>query len=197
MCIDIYKNRIEITSPGGMVTGKVVEKTIDKIIASERRNPVIADLFARMKFMERRGSGLKKITEKTNLLFGDNRNHVEFYSDNDYFKVTIFNANYQENIALFDDALINDSTNNSTNDSTNDQTNDYGYMIKLSDTEKAIIELLKENKFITIKKMSCILLKDISTIKKSIHRLKIEGIIIREGNNKNGKWLIKEAIKKH
>lgn len=47
-----------------------------------------------MKFMERRGSGLKKITDKTNALFKDEQTHVEFYSDNSYFKVIIYNANY-------------------------------------------------------------------------------------------------------
>ena len=92
--VDIYDNRIEVTSPGSMFSGKKIHKTIDKVVASERRNPVIADVFARMKFMERRGSGLKKITDKTNALFKDEQTHVEFYSDNSYFKVIIYNANY-------------------------------------------------------------------------------------------------------
>ena len=34
-------------------------------IRSMRRNPVIADLFHRMKYMERRGSGLRKIVSET------------------------------------------------------------------------------------------------------------------------------------
>ena len=33
-----------------------------------RRNPVIADLFHRMKYMERRGSGLRKIVSETEKL---------------------------------------------------------------------------------------------------------------------------------
>ena len=35
-----------------------------------RRNPVIADLFHRMKYMERRGSGLRKIVSETEKLPG-------------------------------------------------------------------------------------------------------------------------------
>lgn len=55
--IDMYDDRLEITSPGGMYGGKPIqERKLDEI-ESERRNPVIADLFHRMKFMERRGSG--------------------------------------------------------------------------------------------------------------------------------------------
>lgn len=96
VCLDIYDDRIEITSPGSMFSGKYIEKTVDQVVASERRNPVIADVFARMKFMERRGSGLKKITDKTNALFDDGRSHVEYYSDTSYFKVTIYNANYEK-----------------------------------------------------------------------------------------------------
>ena len=39
-------------------------------IRSMRRNPVIADLFHRMKYMERHGSGLRKIVSKTEKLPG-------------------------------------------------------------------------------------------------------------------------------
>ena len=167
--IDIYENRIEVTSPGGMITGKTIDKSIDKIIASERRNPVIADIFSRMKFMERRGSGLKKITEKTNLLFGDNDNHVEFYSDNDYFKVIIHNANYKNK------ELFNENS-----------------PIKLSKTENDIINLIIKDEHITRQNISIILKKDISTIKKAITRLKKVGYVYREGSKKNGKWIINE-----
>lgn len=93
VCVDIYDDRIEVTSPGSMFSGEHIEKTVDRVVASERRNPVIADIFARMKFMERRGSGLKKMTGRTNALFHDGQNHVTFYSDNNYFRVTIGNAN--------------------------------------------------------------------------------------------------------
>ena len=40
----------------------VQERDIDKI-PSKRRNPVIADIFDRLKYMERRGSSFKKIRE--------------------------------------------------------------------------------------------------------------------------------------
>lgn len=42
------------------MSGAIDDKDIDEI-TSARRNPVIADLFHRMKYMERRGSGLQKI----------------------------------------------------------------------------------------------------------------------------------------
>ena len=55
--INMYDDRLEISSPGGMFDGKAVQEHTIADIGSMRRNPVIADLFHRMKFMERRGSG--------------------------------------------------------------------------------------------------------------------------------------------
>ena len=34
------------------------------------------------------------MTDRTNKLFNDGKNHVEFCSDDGFFQVTIFNANY-------------------------------------------------------------------------------------------------------
>lgn len=59
--IDMYDDRLEIWSPGGMFDGRLIQNCDIKNIGSFRRNPIIADLFHRMRFMERRGSGLKKL----------------------------------------------------------------------------------------------------------------------------------------
>lgn len=59
--IDIFDDRMEVYSPGGMFDGSIVQELDTDNVASKRRNPVIADIFSRMHFMERRGSGFKKI----------------------------------------------------------------------------------------------------------------------------------------
>lgn len=51
--IDMYDDRLEIYFPGGMYRGKPIQECGLDEIDSVRRNPVIADLFHRMKFMER------------------------------------------------------------------------------------------------------------------------------------------------
>lgn len=175
--VDIYDNRIEITSPGSMFSGKRIDKTIDRVVVSERRNPVLADVFARMRFMERRGSGLKKITDKTNALFGDGKSHVEFYSDNNFFKVIIYNANY----GIEDSADEKSSTVNSTVNST----------VKLSKTERSIIEFIEEDADVTIEAIALRLGKTESTIKKAIKKLKAKEIVVRVGADKTGFWQIK------
>ena len=93
--IDIFDDRMEIYSPGGMPDGSFVQNLDTDHISSKRRNPVIADMFSRMNYMERRGSGFKKIKE-------DYRNAVnyrpeldpKFYSDISSFIVTLYNLNY-------------------------------------------------------------------------------------------------------
>ncbi|MDO5297438.1 MAG: ATP-binding protein, partial [bacterium] len=61
--IDIFDDRLEIYSPGGMVDGSTLLDKDLLSIPSKRRNPVIADIFSRLNYMERRGSGFKKIFE--------------------------------------------------------------------------------------------------------------------------------------
>ena len=93
--IDMFDDRVEITSPGGMFEGGVIQNKDLSAITSARRNPVIADLFHRMKFMERRGSGLRKIIEETAKLPGySDEMKPEFTSTPSNFKVVLKNLNY-------------------------------------------------------------------------------------------------------
>lgn len=59
--IDLFDDRLEIYSPGGMYDGSKVQDRDIMHIPSKRRNPIIADIFNRLKYMDRRGSGFKKI----------------------------------------------------------------------------------------------------------------------------------------
>jgi len=63
--IDIYEDRLEVMSPGGMFDGgaPIQERRNLRAIGSSRRNPVVADVFNRLEYAERRGSGLKKILD--------------------------------------------------------------------------------------------------------------------------------------
>ena len=81
-------------------------------------------------------------------------------------------------IPLFD--FRKRKTNNSTIDST----------IRLSETQVAILTLIKENKYITTNEISDKLNKELSTIKKSIKVLKDVGILARIGTNRTGYWEI-------
>lgn len=93
--IDIYDDRLTISSPGGMADGTRIQERDISNISSTRRNPVLADVFARLGYMERQGSGFKKITEAYYAAH-NYRAELEpkFYSDGISFQVTLYNLNY-------------------------------------------------------------------------------------------------------
>ena len=59
--IDIYDDRMEIYSPGGMPDGSIIQDRDPLTVPSTRRNPVLADVLNRLGYMERKGSGFGKI----------------------------------------------------------------------------------------------------------------------------------------
>lgn len=61
--IDIYDDRLEIYSPGGMPDGSNIQERDPVTVPSTRRNPVLADVFNRLGYMERKGSGFAKILD--------------------------------------------------------------------------------------------------------------------------------------
>ena len=93
--IDMFDDRIELYSPGGMVDGTNIQDRDIMKVPSKRRNPVIADIFARLNYMERRGSGFKKIIEDYQFQpkYTD-KVHPIFQSENDAFYLTLWNMNY-------------------------------------------------------------------------------------------------------
>ena len=93
--LTFFDDRMEIFSPGGMYDGSLVQELDTDHVPSRRRNPIIADIFSRMNYMERRGSGFKKIKEDYHTAV-NYRPEVEpkFYSTATSFWVTLYNLNY-------------------------------------------------------------------------------------------------------
>lgn len=95
--IDIYDDRLTIHSPGGMADGSRIQERDISNIASTRRNPVLADVLGRLGYMERQGSGFKKITEAYRAAYNYRAElDPKFYSDVTSFQVTLFNLNYAQ-----------------------------------------------------------------------------------------------------
>ena len=93
--IDIYDDRLTITSPGGMVDGSRIQDRNLYSVSSTRRNPILADVFGILGYMERQGSGFRKIRETYHAAYHYRDGlEPEFYSDKNSFQVTLFNLNY-------------------------------------------------------------------------------------------------------
>ena len=93
--IDMYDDRMEVYSPGGMFDGRLIQQLNPLTVPSKRRNPLLADFFHRLKLMERRGSGMKKIIGEYKRFENlENYHAPEFRSNATEFHVTLWNLNY-------------------------------------------------------------------------------------------------------
>jgi ATP-dependent DNA helicase RecG len=171
--IDIYNDRLEITSPGGMYSGKAIqEQDIDRL-RSERRNPVVADLFHRMKYMERRGSGLKKIVTETQKLLGYTEAFSpEFFSTVSSFAVVLKNVNYVSG-QNFDFGI------------------NFGINFGITEPQRNVLRLLAANPTITTQAVADELGVTRRSVEGHISQLKSLGLVVREGARKNGRWIAK------
>ena len=175
--VDMYDDRLEIVSPGGMPDGGNVKDRDIYNIESFRRNPIIADNFNRLRFMERRGSGLKDIVRYTEKLSGYTEDKKpEFISTNTSFKVVLKNVNY-----VLTDQAADQATNQAADQA----------KYNLSDVENAIIGQIRQNNKITQKQIALEINEKLSTVKYYMEELKKKQIISREGTSQNGMWIIK------
>ena len=96
--IDIYDDRVELVSPGAMLDGTQIQDRDIYNVPSIRRNPVIADMFTQLDYMEKRGSGLRKMRELTeklpNFLPGK---EPRYKTEASSFFTTFYNLNWGEN----------------------------------------------------------------------------------------------------
>ena len=82
--IHLYPNHIDIENPGGLYRGLTVEMLGKR---SVRRNPLIADLLHRAKYIERVGSGINSIQA---VLLENNNPPMEINATN-FFNIRFYN----------------------------------------------------------------------------------------------------------
>jgi ATP-dependent DNA helicase RecG len=93
--LDIFADRMVITSPGGMVTGAVFNDKRDiGSIPSKRRNMLICDVLDLCGYMEKSGTGFDRITE----LYGayPSKYAPSVSADRDTFSITLKDVTYFE-----------------------------------------------------------------------------------------------------
>lgn len=92
--INIYDDRIEFISLGGLVTGLKMETIF--IGVSQSRNPALAAVFYRLKLIESFGTGIEKIQQS----YYESKRKPEFIAVYGGFKVVLPNSNEEETRAL-------------------------------------------------------------------------------------------------
>ena len=167
--VDMYDDRLEIYSPGGMPDGSNIQERDPITVPSTRRNPVLADVFNRLGYMERKGSGFAKILD--NYAFQVNYTEEKkpyFKSDRYQFTVIMPNLNYG--------GIQDDTVNDTVNDTVKNE----------------IMNLMKNNPRITITDIAKALNISRPTVTRKIKELKIDNYIYRIGSDKKGSWIVNE-----
>lgn len=158
--IELYSDRIEITSSGGLP--QELSKTDFFRGVTAPRNKELIRVFKDVDLIENIGSGILRILkayDKNCFIFMDNFLRVSF--------------KYRENPFEYDPKINQE----------NDQR-------ELSNIQNKIISLISQNSKITQKEMAKILEVSREKIKYNIAILKDMNVIDREGSNKIGEWKI-------
>lgn len=167
--IEIYDDRIEIVSPGGLPIGITEEEYLDGRI-SISRNKIISDIFFRLGIIERLATGIRRIRE--------------YYRDYDVKPIFSITANSIKVILPFT------NNNNSSSERVNEYTNEYN--VKITDSERLLINYIRINKHITrIEAEKLLDIRKTYTVK-ILNQLIQKGILRRVGIGRNTMYVLDE-----
>ena len=120
--VNLYDNRLEIVSLGGLVSGLTKADILNGI--SQTRNEKLANIFYRLKYVEAYGTGIPRIFE----LYKNSRKVPDIQILDGSVSITLPNMQYVENEKIIKNSITSPNFNN---------------------TEKLIIKLIETNKYVT------------------------------------------------
>lgn len=95
--VDMFRDRLEITSPGGFYRGEQFGKTFDLSgIISKRRNEMISSILVSCNVMEAAGTGFDKISEEYREADAEHRPYIS--SASDHFTLVLPDLTYDDGL---------------------------------------------------------------------------------------------------
>ena len=164
--ISLFDNRIEIVSLGGLVKGISIKDIFNGV--SETRNPNLANIFYRLKYVESFGTGIERIME-TYQEYYDKR--PIFQNTENTFKVILYNINY-ESEDVINNFVINEEP------------------VEL-DTNLLLEKYLKKNKVINRASLQEILNISKTSAVNLLNKMIKDGKIMLVGEGKNTFYILK------
>ena len=209
--IDIYDDRVELVSPGAMLDGTQIQDRDIYKVPSMRRNPVIEDMFTQLDYMEKRGSGLRKMRELTEKLpnFMPGK-EPQYQTEAISFYTTFYNLNWGENGRIPIEEVANrvnsslekysideESSVKTFGDLQKSSVKTFGDLQnssvkqkRLGRTAQSILDLVISDGSISQDKMAEKIGISKRAIEMQIANLKAKGLLVREGADHGGYWRI-------
>ncbi len=184
--VALYDNRLEITSPGMLLSGVNVKRMKEGY--SKLRNRAIASVFAYVNIIEKWGSGIPRIMDEIREYGLQEPEFIAFEND---FRVNIYRKSY--------------NTTQSTQGSTQNRINTTQAISKkekldiknLTETDKTIINTIINNPEMSQKQIADNLNWTVNKVKYYMKKFKQKNILRYEGTSQNGKWEIQEENLKY
>ena len=188
--VALYDNRLEITSPGGLVRGMTLEKMLNG--SSDCRNRALAEAFAYMNLIENWGSGVKRYVasvkaaglREPEFIVWSNAIRINLYRTDEDNHGT--NEDNEDNVVNVGNNVANDVVN-VVNKGDCPHEDNGGVNEDNEDNLKTILLAVKTNPNSTVRSLANGLPMSKSTIERALKALQNTGRIRRVGGTR-GHW---------
>jgi ATP-dependent DNA helicase RecG len=165
---EIFDDRVDITSPGGVPSGITPENFGKRSIT---RNPIIANLLHRIDYIEKMGTGINRMR-----LAAEEAGVAEpEFSYDTFFTVTFKRTPLPEPVASVKEGFTEKFTE------------------KFTEGEQELLKVVAKNPGLTTTEMAAILNISRQTVSKRIRVLREKGALTRVGSDTKGHWKVAEA----
>ena len=166
--VSMFESKIEINSPGGLPRGVSKEEYLNGEL-SYPRNPVIANVFHQLGYIEKFGTGINRIKNE----YKDFENKPEFIVSENVVKVVLPKIVYTNNdkTGIAEDVFVHNQ-------------------IKLDAIDKEILKAISGDPFISQRKLEDEINVKRATIQRRIDSLEENGFLRKEGSSQKRSYTV-------
>ena len=179
----IYDDRLEITSPGGLMPGVTIERMKEGY--SQIRNRALAHAFSYMNLIEGWGTGIPRLLKEMRE-YG--LAEPEFIDMEMALRINLYRKKIDGETSTENSNSIEFGKNNVLKEERISM--DQGREDKT--TSERVMSEVKRNPYITQKQLAEMIGISYAGIRYTMKKLQNEGVLLREGSTKKGKWLIRK-----